>query len=430
MTMKEPQIRYDELSDTLYVVFVPGESATGIELNGHVLLRVDKLSRRPIGIVLFDYSILVQPTELGTRRIALTGMERLPPATRELVTTILRSAPVCDYLVTREPDSIAPEVELGRRLMFAGASPEIERRDSSSVRDVPKDGGRRPLIFICHSSSDKPFVRQLVKRLSAEKVDSWLDEIQIRVGDSIHGKINEGLSRSDFFAIVLSKSSVQSRWVQEELSSASTMEKLSRKGVLLLPVLIEECEIPPLLLDRRYANFKDDQESAYQELLDAILHHFEQRHPEVNVDSLRGVEPPKNADARAIIDPEVLMSMAPRHFEEFVAQLLSDAGYAVQLAPITHDGGYDIIASREAGFPGLKPEKMLVQCKRWKNPVGATHVRELAGIRMIARTSRAALVTTSRFTRDAKTAAEHSGIDLVDVDDLLDWVRKAHVPRS
>jgi hypothetical protein len=31
--MSEPQIHYDEPSDTLYVSFAPGEAATGLELN-------------------------------------------------------------------------------------------------------------------------------------------------------------------------------------------------------------------------------------------------------------------------------------------------------------------------------------------------------------------------------------------------------------
>ena len=49
MTMTEPQIRYDEPSDTLYVSFAPGESATGLELSDHILLRVDKRRRTAIG---------------------------------------------------------------------------------------------------------------------------------------------------------------------------------------------------------------------------------------------------------------------------------------------------------------------------------------------------------------------------------------------
>ena len=97
--MAEPLIRYDEPSDTLYVSFAPGESATGIELNPHILLRVDKLNRRPIGITLFEFSILAQQTELGRRSFPLTGFADLSPVTRALAIELLRSAPVNEYLV-------------------------------------------------------------------------------------------------------------------------------------------------------------------------------------------------------------------------------------------------------------------------------------------------------------------------------------------
>jgi uncharacterized protein YuzE len=40
--MATPSYDYDEVSDTLYVSFVPGEKATGIELNQHILLRINK----------------------------------------------------------------------------------------------------------------------------------------------------------------------------------------------------------------------------------------------------------------------------------------------------------------------------------------------------------------------------------------------------
>ena len=36
--MSKPIFNYDEMSDTLYVSFSPGEKATGIELNDHILL--------------------------------------------------------------------------------------------------------------------------------------------------------------------------------------------------------------------------------------------------------------------------------------------------------------------------------------------------------------------------------------------------------
>ncbi len=49
MKVATTSIKYDEIGDTLYISFAPGEKATGIELNEHLLLRVNKMERRPVG---------------------------------------------------------------------------------------------------------------------------------------------------------------------------------------------------------------------------------------------------------------------------------------------------------------------------------------------------------------------------------------------
>ena len=96
--MTDPQIRYDEPSDTLYLSFAPGESATGLELSDHILLRVDKRRRRAIGLTLFDFSLLTQQTELGPRSFPLSGLARLSPDLRDLAVALLQSEPVSEYL--------------------------------------------------------------------------------------------------------------------------------------------------------------------------------------------------------------------------------------------------------------------------------------------------------------------------------------------
>ena len=96
--MTEPQVRYDEPADTLYVSFSPGESATGIELNDHILLRVDTKQRRAIGLTLLDYSLLAQQTEMGPRSFPLSGLRRLGPGLRNLAITLLQTPPVNEYL--------------------------------------------------------------------------------------------------------------------------------------------------------------------------------------------------------------------------------------------------------------------------------------------------------------------------------------------
>lgn len=92
--MSKPTFKYDELSDTLYISFAPGEKATGIELNEHILLRVNKAERRAVGLTLFDYSVLAQSTELGIRSFPLSGLGDLSLELRELVIDILRTPPV------------------------------------------------------------------------------------------------------------------------------------------------------------------------------------------------------------------------------------------------------------------------------------------------------------------------------------------------
>ncbi len=97
--MTKPVFNYDELSDTLYVSFSPGEKATGIELNDHILLRINKTERRAIGLTFFEYSILAQKTSLGPRSFPLTGLEELSEELRELVLEILLQPPVNEILM-------------------------------------------------------------------------------------------------------------------------------------------------------------------------------------------------------------------------------------------------------------------------------------------------------------------------------------------
>jgi uncharacterized protein YuzE len=96
--MVEPIFNYDETSDTLYVSFAPGEAATGIALNDHMLLRINKREHRAIGVTFFDYSVLAQHTETGPRSFPLTGLSQLSDALHRTVLDILQRPPVCDLL--------------------------------------------------------------------------------------------------------------------------------------------------------------------------------------------------------------------------------------------------------------------------------------------------------------------------------------------
>ncbi|MDD5264639.1 MAG: toll/interleukin-1 receptor domain-containing protein [Candidatus Bipolaricaulis sp.] len=124
-------------------------------------------------------------------------------------------------------------------------------------------------VFISHAGADKAFVDQLVSDLAARAIPVWYDKLDLRVGDSVTGGINEGLTASKYFLIVLSKHSVASRWVTEELNAA-LMEQVARGGTFLLPALLEDCEVPPLLRHRRYADFRADYDHGLADLLSVL----------------------------------------------------------------------------------------------------------------------------------------------------------------
>lgn len=96
--MTKISFNYDEISDTLYISFEPGEKATGIELNEHILLRINKNERRAVGLTFFEYSLLAQKTDIGPRSFPLTGLSEISDDLREIVLDIIQHPPVSDIL--------------------------------------------------------------------------------------------------------------------------------------------------------------------------------------------------------------------------------------------------------------------------------------------------------------------------------------------
>lgn len=125
-------------------------------------------------------------------------------------------------------------------------------------------------VFLSHSSKDKEFARRLAEDLRKLEHQPWLDEWEIRVGHSIPGRIEKGLAETDFLAIILSKSAVESAWVEKEWRTKYWDEVESRE-TRVLPLLLEDCRIPDLLKEKRYADFRVDYEIALVSLHEALL---------------------------------------------------------------------------------------------------------------------------------------------------------------
>jgi hypothetical protein len=132
-----------------------------------------------------------------------------------------------------------------------------------------KEDAKKKVVFISHSSKDKPTIRQLATDLKNENIDVWLDEQKILVGDSISEKIGQGLAESDYFIIALSDNSVKSDWVKKELSNAIVKE-IERRKTTILPIKLSEAEIPDIIKDKKYADFSTSYKNGLAELIKTI----------------------------------------------------------------------------------------------------------------------------------------------------------------
>jgi hypothetical protein len=128
-----------------------------------------------------------------------------------------------------------------------------------------------PSVFLSHSSKDKFFARKLAESLTRCGVTVWIDEAELRIGDSLIAKISTAIDSADFIAAVLSHNSVNSNWVQKELCLAMTKE-IAGKRIVVLPILIDRCVIPAFLVDKLYADFTnpDNFDAPMKRLLHAI----------------------------------------------------------------------------------------------------------------------------------------------------------------
>jgi TIR domain len=90
--------------------------------------------------------------------------------------------------------------------------------------DVSHDGRQQISRFLSHSSADKLFVRQLTAELESRDVKVWLDEIEMGIGDSSFEHVAKGIEKAEYFAIVLSNYSNESKWVRNELKAALNRE--------------------------------------------------------------------------------------------------------------------------------------------------------------------------------------------------------------
>ncbi len=125
-------------------------------------------------------------------------------------------------------------------------------------------------VFLSHSSEDMPLVRELAERLRRDNLRVWLDEWEIKPGDMIPLKIEQGLEQSRTLVLVMSENAFASDWVTLERHTVLFRDPANEQR-RFIPLRLDNAEIPDILRQFLYIDWREQSEDQYAKLLAASV---------------------------------------------------------------------------------------------------------------------------------------------------------------
>ncbi len=227
-----------------------------------------------------------------------------------------------------------------------------------------------PAAFLSHSGTDADVAGRLARDLRGQGVDVWYAEWEIKPGESLRRKIDEGIGRATHFLVLLTAASLRSEWVQTELD-AGMVRRISG-ACRLIPILlgVGDAEVPTTLRGLKWVQL-DPYEQGLRQLLEAC--HDVSTKPPLGQPPMWANQRPLQASGLSataqrvaawinshsadgtsyeIYDRDAMMSELELTAQQLgmAASELSDAGYV----KLVIDSG-----SGDAGFSNLMPKPLL-----------------------------------------------------------------------
>src|SRR6185312_7986946 len=121
-------------------------------------------------------------------------------------------------------------------------------------------------VFLSHSAKDKAIVRPIAERLRADGLRVWFDDWEIRPGDSIPAKIEDGLEYSRVLVLCMSANAFGSDWAKLEAGTFRFRDPLNKER-RFIPLRLDEAPIKGSLAQFLYINWLENREQEYAKLL-------------------------------------------------------------------------------------------------------------------------------------------------------------------
>jgi hypothetical protein len=124
-------------------------------------------------------------------------------------------------------------------------------------------------VFLSHSSKDQPVVRAVAERLRADGLRVWFDEWEIKPGDSIPAKIEEGLEGSRVLVLCMSANAFGSDWAQLEAGTFRFRDPLNKER-RFIPLRLDDSPTKGSLAQFLYIDWlPETRDGEYAKLLEA-----------------------------------------------------------------------------------------------------------------------------------------------------------------
>lgn len=287
--------------------------------------------------------------------------------------------------------------------------------DSTRQREFPSGSITEPEfdVFLSYASEDAAWCERLAERLRNEGVRVWFDRWQLKPGDHLEARINEGLENSRKLVAVWSQHYFREDkvWTLAESYSRQHADMLARERPLI-PVLIEDCAVKPTFASLIYVDFRnrDDFDLRFRQLVQAL--DLPDRGSAVD-DRLEFREHP--------LDRAEIGRFAQRkgeRFEDEVAKLYELLGFQVKRNLKISGVHIDLMIEQEVGGVLLQA---IVGCQDAQ--VTAEHrdqmVTQLTVVKQAFPICRGIVVSSRGFAPETRAALETLGVTCVVYRDLL-----------
>src|SRR5438105_6103332 len=104
-----------------------------------------------------------------------------------------------------------------------------------------------PIAFLAHASEDKVLARRIAISLTDNGIPTFFDEWEIRTGDSIRQKIDQGLWNCTHFLVLLTENSIVKPWVNAEIDGAFAQKMEGLCELLPIRFNLPHHRLPPTL---------------------------------------------------------------------------------------------------------------------------------------------------------------------------------------